>query len=197
MAQAIPYYYPGKFSPPNKYDLNIVKWLLRKTYDVASVTVVVGNIPSDTITIDQKMDLWDTFLNTNLDGQVNVIKDEQNSPLAAIYKIQERSPKDAFGIAITQDVAKNEDFKSTYSFFPNYEVIITPNYDAEAITSLKASIEQNDFKVFSKYMPDSMSVEEKHKAFKNIKPVEQYSSNPMMFESYWKEIAKSIANSVK
>lgn len=197
MRKAIPYYYPGKFSPPNKYDLNTVKWLCRKIYDVESVTIVVGKLPNDIISIDQKLSLWDTFLNANTDGQIRVIKDEVNSPLAAIYKLQERSPQDAFGIALSHDIAKNEDFKSTFSFFPNYELILTPSYDAEAVTSLKTSIEQSDFKTFSKYMPDYMSVDEKHKAFKLVKPVDQDLSNPMLFEAYWKDLAKSIVDAVK
>lgn len=196
MRQALPYYYPGKFSPPNKYDLSIVKWLLRKTYDVASVTIVVGKLPSDTISVDQKVDLWDTFLNNNLDGQVRVIKDNQNSPLAAIYKMQERSPQDAFGIAITHDIAKNNDFKATFGYFPNYEVILTPDYDKEAPDTLKLAIEQNDFKTFSNYMPDNMSVEEKHKVFKSLKPVEVEPVSALS-EDFWRNLAKGIVNAVK
>lgn len=196
MRQALPYYYPGKFSPPNKYDLSIVKWLLRKTYDVASVTIVVGKLPSDTISVDQKVDLWDTFLNNNLDGQVRVIKDDQNSPLAAIYKMQERSPQDAFGIAITHDIAKNNDFKATFGYFPNYEVILTPDYDKEAPDTLKLAIEQNDFKTFSNYMPDNMSVEEKHKVFKSLKPVEVEPVSALS-EDFWRNLAKGIVNAVK
>ena len=196
MRQALPYYYPGKFSPPNKYDLSIVKWLLRKTYDVASVIIVVGKLPSDTISVDQKVDLWDTFLNNNLDGQVRVIKDNQNSPLAAIYKMQESSPQDAFGIAITHDIAKNNDFKATFGYFPNYEVILTPDYDKEAPDTLKLAIEQNDFKTFSNYMPDNMSVEEKHKVFKSLKPVEVEPVSALS-EDFWRNLAKGIVNAVK
>lgn len=197
MARAIPYYFPGKFSPPNKYDLSIVNWLIRKTYDVSSVTIVVGKTKDDFISIDQKVDLWKDFLRLNLDGNISVIKDEVNSPLAAIYKIQERSREDAFGIATTPDIAKNEDFKSTFSYFPNYEVILVPSYESENPDNLRASLEQDDFKTFSRYMPDAMSVEEKQKIFSSLKPAPIPEENPVLSEDYWRTVAKSIVNNFK
>jgi hypothetical protein len=45
-------------------------------------------------------------------------------------------------------------------------------------------------------MPDNLSVEEKHKIFKQLKPVQEPAS-PMLFESYWREVAKSMIKSVK
>jgi len=196
MRRAIPYYYPGKFSPPNKYDLSVVNWLSRKIYDVSNVIVVIGNYPNDPISIDQKADIWDEFLKSNTSGDIKVIKDYSNSPLAAIYKLQERSREDAFGIALAENVAANKDFKDTFSYFPSYEIILTPNYDQEIPAKVSVAIEQEDFKTFSSYMPDNLSVEEKHKIFKQLKPVQEPAS-PMLFESYWREVAKSMIKSVK
>lgn len=196
MRKPIPYYYPGKFSPPNKYDLSIAKWLSRKTFDVSNVIIVVGKFPTDIMPVELKVELWQDFLSQNKEADISVIADKDNSPLTTVYKIQERSKEDAFGVAVPESLAKNEDFKTTFSVFPNYEVILTPTYSVEDASAVTRALEQDDFKTYSKYMPDFMSVEEKFEMFKKSKPKPEDPA-PMLFESYLREAAKNIVNKVK
>ena len=180
-------YFPTNPSLPTKFDLKIVHWLSRKAYDVSDVVIVVGKGGSDQPSVDQRYALWSEYLKDGQFAYISVYKDEENSPLTAIYKMHERSPENEFSIAVPESIAKNETFQSHFELFPNYEIIITPNYDRGYSEKMAAAAANGDFREFNKYLPSELSLDRKQAILDMIKPEE-----PVLNEAYWTNMLNTL-----
>lgn len=198
-SKPIPYYFPGEFSPANRYDLNIAQWLSRKVYEVSEVIIVIGKGSEEDLPIDLRADIWQEYLKNNKYGSISVHKDDRNSPLTSIYKMHERLPEDAFGIALPEKVAKNKDFQDHFAVFTDYEVIITPPYDKDTSGKMLSDAASDDFKGFSQGLPPSMPLEAKQGLFKDIKAYfeDKSGKGTLLNEKYWIDVAKNMLNAYK
>lgn len=173
-------YFPTDSAIPTKFDLKIAQWLSRKIHDVSEVIVVIGKSEKGQLTPSQKSDVWRTYLNDNRFAPIYLHVDEEHSPLTAVYKMHERLPKDAFTLALPENVAKNETFQSHFEVFPNYDIIIVPKYDKQASVQMLAALEAGDFREFSKYLPGELPLSDKQAIFDSLKTKE-----PALNEVYW------------
>lgn len=187
------YYFPGEFSPANKYDKKIAEWLSNKTHDVSEVVVVIGKSKDGEMTGEQKYDLWNQYLLNNKQANISIYKDDKNSPLTAIYKLQERLPEDAFGIALPEKIAKNKDFQEVFAMFPNYEVIITPPYEDGVSESMMEALAEDDLRKFIKGLPPELSMDAKKEIFDSLKP-EKVEEEGVLSERYWRDMLSGMYN---
>lgn len=186
-------FFPGEFSPPNKYDLMIAQWLMRKTMDVSQVIVVIGKAVEGEMTPEEKRDLWLEYIPSDLQGNIAIYKDESNSPLSAIYKMQERSPDEMFSIAVPESIAKNENFQHHFNVFPNYEIIITPKSHTDASAEMNSALVDKDFTLFSKNLPNTLSLQKKQEIFKNLS-MEKSPVGDILNEKYWNDSINQLYN---
>jgi hypothetical protein len=189
---AVKCFFPGDFSPPTKYDLMLVQWLGKKAYEVSEVVIVIGKAKEGEVTPDQKKDIWLDYLSSNQQSNIVVHKDDKSSPLSAIYKMQERSPEDAFSIAVPESVAKNETFQQHFEVFPNYQIIITPVFNKDASMEMNNAIASNDFEAFAKNLPGSIPLSKKQEIFKSLKPQDPVSE--ILDQQYWNKSLKELYN---
>lgn len=180
MNTALPCYYPGNFNPPTKYDLKITQWLCRKIHDVSEVIVVIGKSKPGEMAIEDKAAIWEEYLNDNLHAPISIKIDRDNSPLSAIHKMYESLPKDAFTIAVPEEVAKNQQFQSHFEVFPRYEIIITPNYDKTSSQQMIDAAAAGDLQKFSEFVPGELSLDIKKKIMSIVKPEEQQSTDEVL-----------------
>lgn len=197
--KTLPYYFPGEFSPPNRYDLNIAQWLLRKIHDVSSVTILIGKSKPGEMSIEQKVDLWDEYLSNLKSGQISVHTDENNSPLTSIYKTHESMPEEPFGIALPESITKNEDFQNHFNIFTGCSMIVTPPYDNKGVTKkMMSALSSSDFREFSTYLPTDMSISQKQDIFDKMKPeTPPEQENDILTEKFWDMSMKNLYNKYK
>lgn len=189
---AVKCFFPGDFAPPTKYDLMLVQWLSKKAYEVSEVVIVIGKAKEGEISPDQKKDLWLDYLSNSQQSNIVVHKDDKSSPLSAIYKMQERSPEDAFSIAVPESVAKNPTFQQHFEVFPNYQIVVTPVYNKDASDEMNAALANNDFEAFSQNLPGTLPLSKKQEIFKNLKPQEPVSE--ILDKQYWSNSLKELYN---
>jgi hypothetical protein len=176
-------YFPGEFNPPTKYDLDIAKWLSRKTLDVSEVIIVIGKDKEGELSQADKAGVWELYLGDNVSAPISIVKSQNLSPLSYIYKQQENAPEEAFAIALDQETADDERFQSHFDMFSNHEVIITPSHEKQDLTSLA---KEGDFKKFSSALPSSLPKEDKQKVFNLVKGPEKDPVDEVFTVNYWK-----------
>ena len=118
----------------------------------------------------------------NTIAPVNIYTDEKYSPLMAIYKMHEGSSSDPFSIAVPSEVADDESFQNYFEAFPDYKIIITPNYDKEVPGKMVKAVEEGKFGEFCKYIPATLRPDVKKEIFEMLKPEDK---NPVMTKEYW------------
>jgi hypothetical protein len=167
-------------------DVQLAQWLGRRTTDVSELIVVIGKSePGDRITPEQKEHIWRMYLADSKYAPVTIHKDEANSPLTSIYKLNEGHPGDPFSIAIPDNIAKNETFQTHFEVFPNYQIIITPSYDREVNTKINEALNNGDFREFSKYIPPTLPLDRKQEIFDYLKPAPKQDEG-VLGEDFWR-----------
>lgn len=184
-------YFPGDFNPATKLDFKVAQWLSRKIFDVNEVVIVLGKSDKGQLSLEDRYYFWEMYLKTHQEGKIVIYKDPLNSPLTAIYKMHERLPGGDFSIALPERVAKNEDFQSHFEIFPNYQVIITPNYDKKMSEYMLQAVEQGDQREFYKFLPATLTIEEKGQLFNRLK-TDKEQEPAVVTEKYWKDMVGSI-----
>lgn len=185
-------YFPGEFSPPNKFDLSIALWLSKKIHDISAVVIVLGKSKEGEISLEQKLEIWQSYLASSHNSRISIHKDEENSPLTSIYKMHEHSPESAFSIALPESIAKNESFQSHFEVFPRYQVYITPPYDKTTSDKMLSAAQEGDLKEFSKHTPANLSLTTKQDLMGLLKPEEPVEDNSVMSERYWKQAVQEM-----
>jgi hypothetical protein len=127
--------------------------------------------------------VWEMYLNNNVGAPINLVKAKNLSPLSYIYKEQDNDTTEPFAIALDEATADDEVFKSHFDTFPNYEVIIVPNYSKEDLADIP------DFKKFSSQLPSELTKEQKQEIFNLVKEPEPV--DEIFTKEYWKN---SIGN---
>lgn len=104
MRKRLKTYFPGEFNPPTKYDLDIAKWLSRKTLDVSEVIIVIGKDKEGELTQADKEAIWDLYLGDNVSAPIKVVKSQNLSPLSYIYKEQENDRRSLLNSIRRRDI---------------------------------------------------------------------------------------------
>lgn len=189
MRKRLKTYFPGEFNPPTKYDLDIAKWLSRKTLDVSEVIIVIGKDKEGELPQADKEAIWDLYLGDNVSAPIKVVKSQNLSPLSYIYKEQENASEEAFSIALDEDTSNDERFQSHFDMFANYEVIITPSHQKQDLVALA---KEGDFEKFSSSLPSALPKQDKQKIFNLVKGPVQDPVDEIFTAQYWKTQISSL-----
>lgn len=185
-------YFPTESNPPTKYDLRVAQWLSRKVLDVSEVVVVVGKSSDGSITPQQKYDAWQCYIKEVHGSPISVYKDEERSPVMAIYNLQEPNHKDAFTIALPEIAAKNEQFQRAFEMFINYQVIITPPYDRKVHKQMLEALNAGSYKDVCTYLPPELSKEEKRQVYEILKPNKVEEGTPVATKEFWHKTMNEV-----
>jgi len=150
-------YLPGYFTPPTEKDLQQAYWLARKQSEVSELIIVIGQEEDSPINIDTKKNIWDIYIRDTGGDIVKTVTSPNDAPRHYIYKIQEQRPDEPFIIAVPQKVANSQEFQSKFRKFPEYDIIIIPEYDITIRDKMLNSVRENDMKSFMKYVPPEVS----------------------------------------
>ena len=189
MRTRIKTYYPEDFNPPSRYNLHTAIWLAKKSLDVSEVIIVVGKNKDGEISQEAKLEIWDIYLRGSVGAPIRVIKSENLSPLSHIYREQENNLEEPFCVALDEETANDERFKSYFEAFPNYEVIITPPYHKEDLVSLA---QEDNIKKFNSFLPTELTKEDKKIILGLVKGAEQEPVDEVLTRGYWKNAISNI-----
>jgi len=161
---------PGYFTPPCEKDLQLAYWLGRKSSEISEVIVVIGQEDDSPVPLDVKKDIFDTYLKeTNGNSIVKTVTSPDDAPRHYIYKLQEDHINDPFIVAVTEKVAKSNEFQKKFRKFPEYDIIIIPEYDYSLREDMLQAVRDDDMKEFMDHLPPEIHKQSVKKIFDMLK----------------------------
>ncbi len=153
-----PCYYPGEFSPPTKYHLDTVNWLLRRP-EVSHVHIVLGSDKEESITQEQKAKLWEILLRARFSPQASVIKSKDAGPLSEIHNILSKKKGAPAFLALDEKSARNKEVQKKFEIFPQYEIQLIPSqWNKTSKEMMRYALEGNKEYV-KHYLPEEFTDE--------------------------------------
>jgi len=164
---------PGKFKPPHKGHLFAVEELLRNPV-VGNVIVIISPRVVEGITPEISKEIWEKYLEKyNLKAEVRI--SEEASPVTEAVNLIKGNPEEIFYVAVGYRSEEDLDDINRGNFtkkYDNADVIVVKGENIRA-SNLREFIKNGNFKEFSSYLPDKLSLEEKKQIYNkliNIKP---------------------------
>ena len=149
-------FYPGKFSPPTKFHLNTLFWLITRP-EVGHVNVVIGKDEPGELPQEQKAQLWELLLKSSMAPRAAIIKSKDAGPMGEIYNIFAKKPDMEGHIALDEDTARNKKLQEKLSVYPNYTFQLTPSkFDKSSAAMIKA-IQEDNKQAVKQLLPDDFS----------------------------------------
>lgn len=150
-------FFPGKFSPPTKFNLNTALYLERRE-EIHNVIIVVGK---DTGTIPQETiyRLWRLLLGAQTVGNITIELAAGKSSLNYIYdKLMKNPDADCF-IAMDETSARKEQFGKYFNKFPNQKIELIPSQFNDSSKQMLKAIAEDNLPVIKSLLPEDMSKE--------------------------------------
>lgn len=154
--RSYPCFYPGEFSPPTKYHLNTVQWLLNKP-EVHRVNVVIGNSKPGQLSQEQIHELWDMLLKYDFAPQAGLIKAKQQGPISHIYETFNKDKNLPAYIALDEKSSRNMKLQEKFEQFPYFGIQIIPSQFHKSSKNLMSCAQNNDFEGIKRELPDGVS----------------------------------------
>lgn len=154
--RSYPCFYPGEFSPPTKYHLNTVQWLLNKP-EVHRVNVVIGNSKPGQLSQEQIHELWDMLLKYDFAPQAGLIKAKQQGPISHIYETFNKDKNLPAYIALDEKSSRNMKLQEKFEQFPYFGIQIIPSQFHKSSKTLMSCAQDNDLEGVKRELPDGVS----------------------------------------
>jgi len=154
--QSYPCFYPGEFSPPTKYHINTLHWLLSKP-EIHRVNVVIGADAPGQLSQDQKYELWDMLLKSNFAPQAGIIKAKQCGPISHIYETFNKDKKLPAFIALDEEASRNMKLQERFEDFPYFGIQIIPSQFHKSSKNLISAANNGDVQGVKKELPPDFS----------------------------------------
>jgi len=209
-SQSYPCYYPGEFSPPTKYHLNTLHWLLNKP-EVHRVNVVLGADRGEGLKQEQKAKLWDMLLKSNFAPQAGIIKSKQHGPISEVHQAFSKDRNLPAFIALHEKASRDQKLQEKFQSFPYFGIQIIPSqFQKYSDKLLEASVNRDD-KEARKYLPDDFTDDAVKEYMEIIAPKKQDPEAPeerspyvdykgrytsMFNDGYWNNVFQPIAESL-
>lgn len=154
--RSYPCYYPGEFSPPTKYHLNTLHWLLNKP-EVHHVNVVLGYGENGPITQSQKYKLWEILLRSRFSPQASIIRSKKDGPLSEIHNIFNKERNLPAYVALDEKASRNLKLQERFQNFPYFGIQIIPSQFHQSSRILLNAIKNDDFEGVKNELPPDFS----------------------------------------
>lgn len=149
-------FYPGKFSPPTKFHLNTLFWLLTRP-EVGHVNIVIGKDEPGELPQEQKVKIWELLLKSSMAPKASIIKSNETGPLGEIYEIFSKKPDMPGHIALDEKSARNKKLQKRLSKFPNYSFQLTPSKFDNSSAAMMKAVTNDDKAAVKELLPDDFS----------------------------------------
>ena len=167
-----PCFYPGEFSPPTKYHLNTLHWLLAKP-EIHHVNVVIGSDQSTQLSQKQKQELWDMLFKSSYAPQATILKAKQHGPISHIYETFNKDKKLPAYIALDEKSSRNKKLQEKFERFPYFGIQIVPSQFHKSSKNIISAAQQNNVEGVKKELPDDFSDDMVQKYMEIINPKNQ------------------------
>jgi hypothetical protein len=204
--KSYPCYYPGEFSPPTKYHLNTLHWLLSKP-EIHRVNVVIGSDQQGQITQDQKARLWEMLFKSKFAPQAGIIKSKQNGPISEVYEAFNKDKNLPAFLALDENASRNKKLQEKFQNFPYFGIQIIPSQFHKSSKNLLTAVQNNDFEGVKNELPGDFSDDSVRDYMDILKPKQQDVEAPeeqspnidyksrytnMFNDGYWKNVFQPI-----
>jgi hypothetical protein len=208
MERSYPCYYPGEFSPPTKYHLNTLHWLLSKP-EVHRVNVVLGADQSGQLSQEQKAKLWEMLLRSNFAPQAGIIKSKQHGPISEIYEAFNKDKNLPAYLAIDEKGSRNKKLQEKFENFPYFGIQIIPSQFHKSSKNLWTAAQNNDFEGVKKELPGDFSDDMVESYMETLRPKKQDPEDPneqsplvdyksrymsMFNDGFWKSVFQPMSD---
>jgi hypothetical protein len=171
-SQSYPCFYPGEFSPPTKYHLNTLHWLLAKP-EIHHVNVVVGSDQPTQLSQKQKEELWDMLFKSSYAPQATILKAKQHGPISHIYETFNKDKKLPAYIALDEKSSRNKKLQEKFESFPYFGIQIIPSQFHKSSRNILSAAQQNNIEGVKKELPDDFSDDMVQKYMEVLSPKKQ------------------------
>ena len=172
MERSYPCFYPGEFSPPTKYHLNTLHWLLSKP-EIHRVNVVLGADQSGQVTQEQKAKLWEMLLRSNFAPQAGIIKSKQHGPISEIYEAFNKDKNLPAYLAVDEKSSRNKKLQEKFENFPYFGIQIIPSQFHKSSKNLWSAAQNNDFEGVKSELPGDFTDDMVESYMEILRPKQQ------------------------
>jgi cytidyltransferase-like protein len=144
--------YPGKFKPPHKGHVSVVKQLLNKA---DQVVVLISPKIHDGISPDESVAAWELYKDQLVDGDKIEIRVSAVTPVKDVYDFVENNPE----LTVYAAYGKGEEDRyKNLSKYPNAKIFDAGNFGGLNATDLRKAIRDGNEEEIKKFLPDGVEI---------------------------------------
>jgi cytidyltransferase-like protein len=144
--------FPGKFKPPHKGHLSVVKQLLNKA---DQVVVLISPKIHDGVSPDESVAAWELYKDQLVDGDKVEIRVSAVTPVKDVYDFVENNPE----VTVYAAFGKGEESRyKNLSKYPNAKIFDAGTFGGLNATDLRKAIRDGNEEEIKKFLPDGVEV---------------------------------------
>jgi cytidyltransferase-like protein len=144
--------FPGKFKPPHKGHLSVVKQLLNKA---DQVVVLISPKIHDGVSPDESVAAWELYKDQLVDGDKVEIRVSAVTPVKDVYDFVENNPE----VTVYAAFGKGEESRyKNLSKYPNAKIFDAGTFGGLNATDLRKVIRDGNEEEIKKFLPDGVEV---------------------------------------